>query len=65
MEIRDKLKEIWEEKIKTAYMSGNLCSERALQAELYKEITEISNNTVWVEPTIKVCDPKNTLLLQS
>lgn len=54
--LREKLKDIWTNKISKHYSEGLICSERNLQAEFYyqlrMELDQEENAVVWIEPTL-------------
>lgn len=57
--IRKTILDTWQKEIYDCYESGNLCSEKQLQAELYHQLRLFSKQEtrqlkVWVEPTLKL-----------
>jgi len=54
--IKATLIKIWEGDIEQEYNNGTLCSERALQSELYRRLRDElpKEYTVWVEPAIRI-----------
>ncbi len=50
------LEEVWTTGIKVFFESGKICSERALQAELYSLLKPYSEYDIWIEPKLKLID---------
>jgi len=50
------LEEIWTTDIKTFFEAGKMCSERALQSELYSLLKSIPGYEIWVEPKLSIKD---------
>lgn len=48
----DVLEAIWKSSIADAYLNGLICSERLLQAELYRQLKNQTNYQIWIEPDI-------------
>ena len=46
------LKKIWIPEIEDLYRSGLICTERTLQAEIYRRLKEYDKYNIWVEPTL-------------
>ena len=54
-----RLIKIWKENIKNLYEKGSICSERALQAEIYRQLSDCNEYRIWIEPKLpKVFDYK-------
>lgn len=53
------LETIWKKSIADTYLNGLICSERQLQAELYRQLRNQTDYLIWVEPELEL---KNTAL---
>lgn len=49
---------IWVNHIKDLYLKGQICSERQIQAELYRHLRNNTDYEVWIEPELHLVGSK-------